>query len=112
MYLYDHPTSRLCVGLGFDKARKQASKKAPWHQALTHQMSSSRPQRSCWPRAATEQPPNSSSSKTFSGVSTLAANPLILTTFTGGASAASNVFYFVEYDCKYSISNGVITVSY
>ena len=52
------------------------------------------------------------SSKTFSGVSTLAANPLILTTFTGGASAASNVFYFVEYDCKYSIANGVITVSY
>ena len=32
--------------------------------------------------------------------------------FIGGASAASNVFYFVEYDCKYSISNGVITVSY
>ena len=53
-----------------------------------------------------------SSSKTFSGVSTLAANPLILTTFTGGVSAASNVFYFVEYDCKYSISNGVTTVSY
>ena len=52
------------------------------------------------------------SSKTFSGVSTLAANPLILTTFTGGASAASNVFYYVEYDCKYSITNGVITVSY
>ena len=25
MYLYDHPTSRLCVGLGFAKARKQAS---------------------------------------------------------------------------------------
>ena len=52
------------------------------------------------------------SSSTFSGVSTLAANPMLQATFDGGASVESNVWYFIQYDAKFQCSGGQCTVSY
>ena len=49
--------------------------------------------------------------KGFSGVSTLAQHPMVVCTFDGKATA-SNVFYYVQYDCRYAIENGIIRVSY
>ena len=52
------------------------------------------------------------SNPSFSGVSTLAANPLVIAKFNAARAANMNVFYAVCYDCRYSIENNVIRVSY
>jgi hypothetical protein len=55
------------------------------------------------------------SNKAFSGVSTLAQNPMCLISASpenAGKLLASDVFYYVNYDTRYEIQNGVIRVSY
>lgn len=56
------------------------------------------------------------SNKAFSGVSTLAQNPMCLINANpaknNGNLLTSDVFYYVNYDTRYEIQNGVIRVSY
>ena len=55
------------------------------------------------------------SSKAFSGVSTLAQNPMCIITSeaaNSGLFLGSDVFYYINYDARYEIQNGVVRVSY
>lgn len=55
------------------------------------------------------------SSKAFSGVSTLAQNPMCIITaeaHNSGNLIKSDVFYYINYDARYEIQNGVVRVSY
>lgn len=52
------------------------------------------------------------SNSSYSGRSTLAQNPMVTIKSSAAAFTASNVFYHVQYDQKYSIENGIVRISY
>ena len=54
----------------------------------------------------------SKSNSSFTGVSTLAMNPMVKVTFNAAVPNQLDVFHYVHYDLRYSIENSVVRASY
>ena len=54
----------------------------------------------------------SKSNSSFTGVSTLAMNPMVKVTFNAAVPAQLDVFHYVQYDLRYAIENSVVRASY
>ena len=54
----------------------------------------------------------SKSNSSFTGVSTLAMNPMVKVTFNAAVPNQLDVFHYVHYDLRYAIENSVVRASY